>query len=192
MVKLNQIVNPIPNRICSIDASTNSLAFAIFDSGNLTKYGKINFKGIDTYHKVRDSVRKTRAFFAELETIDAIVIEHTIYMNSAKTAADLALVQGAMLAGISLNNVKIIKSINPIAWQTFLGNAKLTKEEKIKIREDNPGKSDSWYKNREREFRKQRTIKLIDINYGKTITDNDIADAVGVGHYAINNWYKLA
>ena len=81
MVKLSHIINPIPDRICSIDASTNSLAFAIFDGGNLTKYGKINFKGMDTYHKVRDSVRKTRAFFAELETIDAIVIEHTIYIH---------------------------------------------------------------------------------------------------------------
>lgn len=192
MVKLNQIVNPIPDRICSIDASTNSLAFAIFDNGNLIKYGKINFKGIDTYHKVRDSVRKTRAFFAELETIDAIVIEHTIYMNSAKTAADLALVQGAMLAGISLNNVKIIKSINPIAWQTFVGNPRLTTEEKKKIRSANPGKSDSWYKNREREFRKQRTIMFANTYYDKSIDDNDIADAVGVGHYGVHNWSKLS
>jgi len=191
MVKLNEILDPKPNKLCSIDASTNSLAFAIFDSGKLVSVGKINFKGVDAYQKIADSVRKTRAFFEHHNDLDAIVIEHTVFMNSPKTAADLALVQGAMLGGITLNGVKTIKSINPIAWQTFLGNGKLTKEEKIKIREENPGKSDSWYKNREREFRKQRTIKLIDINYGKTITDNDIADAVGVGHYAINNWYKL-
>ena len=29
------------------------------------------------------------------------------------------------------------------------------------------------------------------MNYDKTITDNDVADACGIGHWAINNWEKL-
>ena len=191
MVSLKNL-NPVPGKICSIDASTNSLAFAIFHDSNLVEFGKINFKGINTYKKVNDSVKKTRAFFEHHKDLDAVVIEHTIYLNSAKTAADLALVQGAILGGISLNNIKTIKSINPIAWQTFLGNARLGGAEKDLIRSDNPGKSDSWYKNQERDFRKQRTMDLIKSIYGKTVTDNDVADAIGVGHYAIHNWHKLA
>jgi len=26
--------------------------------------------------------------------------------------------------------------------------------------------------------------------YDRTITDNDVADACGIGHWAINNWEK--
>jgi Holliday junction resolvasome RuvABC endonuclease subunit len=190
MVNLKNL-NPPPSKICSIDASTNSLAFAIFENEKLVSVGKINFAGLDTYKKISDSVRKTKAFFENFRDVEAVVIEHTIYLNSPKTAADLALVQGAMLGGISLNGVKVIKSINPIAWQTFLGNGRLTAEEKQLIRYDNPGRGDAWYKNKEREFRKQRTIDIINKTYGRKINDNDIADAVGVGHYAIHNWQKL-
>jgi hypothetical protein len=35
-------------------------------------------------------------------------------------------------------------------------------------------------------------MDLIKKIYDRTITDNDIADAIGVGHYAIHNWHKLA
>ena len=39
-------------------------------------------------------------------------------------------------------------------------------------------------------LRKERTIKFININYDKNIVDNDVADACGIGHWAINNWNK--
>jgi hypothetical protein len=39
--------------------------------------------------------------------------------------------------------------------------------------------------------RKQRTIELVEEIYGRVITDNDVSDAVGVGHYAVHNWEKL-
>ena len=180
----------VPQKICAIDASTNNLAFAIFDGKELTHIGKINFSGSTTYEKVSDACAKAAAVF-KLFDIEAVLIEHTVFINSPKTAADLALVQGAMLGGMSLAGVKIIKSINPIAWQTFAGNPRLTTEEKKKLRSANPGKSDSWYKNREREFRKQRTIMFANTYYDKSINDNDIADAVGVGHYGVHNWSKL-
>jgi len=190
MVNLGKI-NQLPDTICSIDASTNNMAFAVFYRNELKSFGKIHFKGKTTYEKISDAVKKTKGLFDAYSKIDAIVIEHTIYLNSAKTAADLALVQGAMLGGISLTSAPSIKSINPIAWQTFLGNQRLSAEEKNIIRSENPGKSEAWYKNKDREFRKQRTIDLVNKKYGVEIYDNDIADAIGVGHYALNNWSKL-
>lgn len=191
MVNLSKI-NPKPNKICSIDASTNSLAFAIFHNEKLVKFGKIKFDGRNTYARVKDSARKSVAFFEKLASdIDVIVIEHTVYMNSPKTQADLALVQGALLGAATQNGINIAGSINPITWQTYLGNGKLTKEEKLQIRKDNPDKSESWYKAFEREFRKTRTINYININYDIQNDDNDVADAIGVGHYAINNWGKV-
>jgi Holliday junction resolvasome RuvABC endonuclease subunit len=186
MVKIN--LDQKPKTICAIDASTNSLAFSIFEDGKLLQYGKINFVGVTAYDKVVDAASKARGFFATFKEIDAIVIEHTVFMNSPKTAADLALVQGALLGAAG---VRKIRSVAPITWQNFIGNKKPTKEELAKIKLENPGKSDSWIKTQVREARKQKTIHFIDIQYGRTVKDNDVADAIGIGHYAINNWERL-
>ena len=182
--------NGEPKTICAIDASTTSLAFALFNNKKLTTVGKIKFEGNTNYQKVMDACAKTKAFFEYSGGFEAIVIEHTVFMNSPKTAADLALVQGALLGAAGLTGTKQIGTVAPITWQNYLGNKRLTKEEQINIRAKNPGKSDSWYKSYERQIRKERTIKLIEINYDKSINDNDVADACGIGHWAINNWNK--
>lgn len=179
-----------PGVICSIDASTNNFAFAVYSYKNLDKYGKVVFEGKDIYEKVTDACKKSKAFFEYYNLIEAIVIEHTVFMNSPKTAADLALIQGAILGGAGAAGVKHIGKVSPITWQNYLGNKRLTKDEQIQIRSANPGKSDSWYKSYERDFRKQRTIRLLEIIYDKKITDNDVADACGIGHWSINNWEK--
>ena len=179
-----------PGVICAIDASTNSLAFTIYSYQTLGNHGKILFEGSDIYQKVIDATKKTKALFDHFNLVEAIVIEHTVFMNSPKTAADLALVQGAIIGGAGLAGIKVIGKVSPITWQSYLGNKKLTKEEQMQIRSLNPNKSASWYKSYEREFRKQRTIKLLDIIYDKKITDNDVADSAGIGHWAINNWDK--
>jgi hypothetical protein len=182
--------NGEPKTICAIDASTTSLAFALFNNKKLTTVGKIKFEGNTNYQKVMDACAKTKAFFEYSGGFEAIVIEHTVFMNSPKTAADLALVQGALLGAAGLTGTKQIGTVAPITWQNYLGNKRLTKEEQINIRAKNPGKSDSWYKSYERQIRKERTIKLIEINYDKILDDNDVADACGIGHWAINNWNK--
>lgn len=179
-----------PKTICSIDASTNSLAFAIFSGNTLEQFGKINFQGINTYAKVKDAARKTLAFFRNFQ-IDAIVIEHTVFINSPKTAADLALVQGAMLGAAGIAGIRVAGSVNPISWQSFIGNPKLTAAEKLELRKDYPGKSTAWYQNRSRDIRKIRTIQFVNTYYDREVSDNDVADAIGIGHWAINNWGKL-
>jgi hypothetical protein len=185
MSKTNQ-----PSHICAIDASTNSLAFAFYTYKQLTGYGKINFEGSNIYEKAQDATAKTKALFDYYNMINAIVIEHTVFMNSPKTAADLAMVQGALIGGAGLSNISEIGRVSPITWQNYLGNKKLSKEEQLQIRSANPGKSLSWYKSYERDFRKKRTIKLLEIAYDKKIDDYDVADAAGIGHWAINNWEK--
>ena len=179
-----------PKTICSIDASTNSLAFAIFSGIELVAFGKINFQGTNTYAKVKDAARKSYAFFKKFN-IDSIVIEHTVFINSPKTAADLALVQGALLGAAGISGIKIAGSVNPISWQSFIGNPKLTTMEKKELIEQYPDKSKVWYQNRAREIRKVRTIQFVNTYYDKEVADNDVADAIGIGHWAINNWGKL-
>lgn len=182
----------MPNTLCAIDASTNSLAFALFDTKQkaLGTIGKINFEGKDTYEKVMDAGKKVKAFFDYYNGFEAIIIEHTVFMNSPKTAADLALVQGAILGAAGQSGTKIIGKVSPITWQNYIGNKKISKEEQLLIRSKNPGKSVSWYKGYERNLRKERTIKFINTIYDKMIVDNDVADACGIGHWSINNWEK--
>jgi Holliday junction resolvasome RuvABC endonuclease subunit len=192
-VKLAEAIGTkLPKTICAIDASTNSLAFAIFDTQEKTlkSVGKINFKGKDTYEKVMDAGQKVKAFLDIYEGFEAIVIEHTVFMNSPKTAADLALVQGAILGAAGQTGTKVIGKVAPITWQNFIGNKKISKDEKLYIKSQNPGKSESWLKSYERELRKQRTINFINMQYDRTITDNDVADACGIGHWALKNWAK--
>jgi Holliday junction resolvasome RuvABC endonuclease subunit len=182
----------MPDTICAIDASTNSLAFALFDTKkkDLNSVGKISFEGKDTYEKVMDAGKKVKAFFDIYGGFEAIIIEHTVFMNSPKTAADLALVQGAILGSAGQSGTQIIGKVSPITWQNFIGNKKISKEEQIVIRSTNPGKSVSWYKSYERNLRKERTIRFINTIYDRTITDNDVADACGIGHWALSNWSK--
>jgi hypothetical protein len=179
-----------PERICAIDASTNSLAYATFHGEQLKEYGKIIFEGKDIYEKVIDAGRKSKALFEHIVNVDAIVIEHTVFMNSPKTAADLALVQGALLGAAGQSGIRTIGKVSPITWQNFIGNKKISKEEKAIIVARNPGKSESWYKTYERNLRKQRTIDFIEFTYNKKVEDNDVADACGIGYWAIKNWNK--
>jgi Holliday junction resolvasome RuvABC endonuclease subunit len=181
-----------PKTICAIDASTNNLAFALFDTQQKTLgvVGKINFKGLNTYEKVMDAGQKVKSFLDFYGGFEAIIIEHTVFMNSPKTAADLALVQGAILGAAGQSGTSVIGRVAPITWQNYIGNKKMSKDEKLFIKSQNPGKSDSWLKSHERELRKQRTIRFINTIYDRQISDNDVADACGIGHWAINNWQK--
>lgn len=180
-----------PEKFCAIDASTNSLAFAYFHNEKLESHGKIKFFGNDIYEKIVDTSHKTKAFFDRFEDIDHIVIEQVIYLNSPKTAANLAMSHGALVASAALAGINHIASVSPMQWQNWTGNKRLTTAEKELIRNGTVGKSESWYKAQERLFRKQRTIKFVNDKYGTKIDDDDVADAVAIGSWAIDNWNKV-
>lgn len=190
IAKILKLNKTMPDKICAIDASTNTIAFAIFNNKKLNYMGKLNFEGTTVYEKIGDAYAKTKAIF-DLYKVDAVVIEHTVFINSPKTASDLALIQGGILAAMWSSGVEDIGSVSPITWQNYIGNKRFTKEEKILLRKTVPNKSESWYKTQEREIRKEKTIKFINMQYDKKIKDNDVADACGIGHWAINNWGKL-
>ena len=182
--------NVKPKTILAIDASTNSLAFSYFIEGKLTRYGKVRFNGSDALYKAGDACKKTIQLF-KVVSADALVIESAIYSNSPKTAMQLSLVQGAILGAAQVAGIKNIKTITPMQWQNYVGTRLLTAAEKQDIVKKNPGKSKSWYKSKERETRKQRTIDSVNKNFKVNITDDDVADAIGVGWYVSDKWNVL-
>ena len=189
MVNLSKF-SSVPNRIISIDASTTSIAYAVFENKKLILSGKVEFLGKNVYEKISSAIGSVVDVIRDIAP-EALVIERAIFINSPRTMSELSMVQGAILAGASLAGVKVFKGTNPIAWQTYIGNGKVTKDAKLLMRKENPDRSESWYKQHEREARKQKTINFVNINYDLEISDNDIADAVGIGHYALQNWDRL-
>jgi Holliday junction resolvasome RuvABC endonuclease subunit len=179
-----------PSKIVSIDASTSNIAYAIFDGDLLVSSGKSEFAGTSIYKKISSAVSVVFEVVKKMD-VDALVIERAVFINSPKTMSELSMVQGAIIAGASLAGVRVFKGTNPVAWQSFIGNKVLNKAEKLKIIAAHPDKSKSYYKSLERDIRKQRTINFVNINYDLDIVDNDVADAIGIGHYALRNWEKL-
>jgi Holliday junction resolvasome RuvABC endonuclease subunit len=189
MVNLTKF-STIPNKIITIDASTTSIAYAVFEGKKLILNGKVEFLGKNVYEKISSAIGSVVDVIKDIAP-EALVIERAIFINSPKTMSELSMVQGAILAGASLAGIRMFKGTNPIAWQTYIGNGKVTKDAKLLMRKENPDRSESWYKQHEREARKQKTINFVNINYDLEIIDNDIADAIGIGHYALRNWDKL-
>lgn len=190
-MKILDQLKQAPSKFVSVDASTNSMAFAHFNKGQLESYGKIKFFGNDIYEKIVDTSHKTRAFFNQFEEMSYIVIEQPIYLNSPKTAANLAMSHGALVSAAALSGAEHIASVSPMQWQNWAGNKRLTAEEKRAIRDATPNKSESWYKSQERLFRKQRTIKFVNDRFGTKIDDDDVADSVAIGAWALDNWMKV-
>jgi Holliday junction resolvasome RuvABC endonuclease subunit len=179
-----------PSNFCSIDASTNSMAFAYFLDHKLVQYGKIKFSGEKIYDKLGDTASKAKAFFSSCPT-ENMLIEKTIFANSPMVSANLSLSQGALIGAAKLAGVENVYGVTPMSWQNFIGTRLLNKEEKDLIRTKNPEKSNSWYKNQEREMRKRKTIDTVNNHFNIKIDDNDIADACGIGIFALNNWEKV-
>lgn len=187
--KLRYIGNP--KTILAIDASTNSMAFSVFTERKLIKFGKVNFYGNHVYERTGDASRKISEFLKDFE-IDAVVIESAIYTNSQNTAITLSLVQGSILGASQIYHKAPIVSCSPVSWQSWIGNGRLKKEEKQAIKDlYGEGKSYSFYKSKEREMRKTRTINKVNIQFDLTIDDDDVADSIAIGWYASENWHKL-
>lgn len=179
-----------PSSVIAIDASTNSMAFSYFENGRLVKYGKIWFTGADALYKAGDACKKAILFFKNIKA-DVIVLESAIYSNSPKTAMQLSLVQGAIIAAAQVAGIKRVTTVTPMQWQNFIGNRLLTTTEKQEIVRKNPGKSKSWYKGKERETRKNKTIEYVNKNFNINVSDDDVADAIGVGWFVNDRWNVL-
>ena len=147
------------------------------------KWGEITFDGDDVYQRILDAKRKIKAFKKELDT-DFVVIEAAISVKSVHTGIKMAYVFGAIMGELLSDNVRVVE-VHPITWQSYLGNKNFNKAEKVAVRNEFPGKSETWYKGKIREIRKSRTIDFAGKLGVKTESDN-VADAVGIAWYAVN------
>jgi len=174
----------------SVDSSTQSLAFAIWDK-ELEAYGKVVFEHTskNIYDKAGVIGKRSGASLSkliEVYKIKNMVIEKPIFANSPMTASNLALAQGALVGASIFAGIQEVTGVEPITWAAHIGNANLTKKEKEKIKLEFPGQSANWYKTKQRDVRKQRTMDYVNKRFSLDIKDNDIGDAIGIGAYALD------
>lgn len=170
-------------RVIGIDCSTNSLAYAVFDNGEPVECGEVFFDGADVYERLNSAREKTQELVDKGILVgDYVCIEAAIMMKSSQVAIKLAYVYGAVLSVLMQNDIKV-ETVAPITWQSSIGNKNLTRDEKAKIREDNPGQKDSWYTNYGRKMRKQRTLDFAKQYFEIESNSDNIGDAVGIGFY---------
>jgi len=103
----------------------------------------------------------------------------------------LSLVQGAVVSAAYVSGVRVIKSITPMQWQNYIGTRLLTKNEKADLERKFPGKSKSWYKSKQRETRKNKTIDSVNDHFKINVSDDDVADAIGIGWYVSDRWNSM-
>ena len=167
-------------RVCGIDASTNSLAFAIFEGETPITCGEVKFNGSTVAERLKDAKHKTKALVdAGVLKADFIAIESAIMVRNIQTAIDLAYVYGAILGELMENNAEVHK-VAPISWQSGIGNPNLKKAEKDQMKIDFPGKSASWYQNKGRSMRKQRTLDIAREYFDIADNSDNVGDAVGI------------
>ena len=181
-MKLVDLVKTKAHRVLGIDASTNSIAFCLMENDKPIKWGKIELIGSDIYQKIYDAKIKMSAMLMELKS-DYIVVEGAVLVRSPDAVIKLSYVYGVVIAELMSSGASVI-TISPTSWQAHIGNKNPTKMEKDKLRFENPGHADSWYKNKMREIRKQRTVDYFNNKYGLQLDDFDVADSFGIAHYA--------
>jgi len=161
------------NRVLGIDASTNSIAFCLMENDIPLKWGKIDLVGQDIYEKIYNAKLRMNMMLEELKS-DYIAVEGAILVRSPDAVIKLSYVYGVVIAELMSTGSKVI-TISPSSWQAYIGNKNPTKDEKSAIRLANPGYADSWYKNKLRNIRKQRTADYFNRKYNLNVVDFDVA-----------------
>lgn len=170
-------------KVIGIDCSTNSLAYAIFEDGKAVLCGEVIFNGSDVYERLNDARRKTQALVDSGVLVgDYVGMEAAIAGKSNQVTIKLSYVYGAVLSVLMQNKMQV-ETVAPITWQTFIGNPNLKKHEKEKLREDNPGRKDSWYANQGRLLRKSRTLNFAKQYFQIPGDSDNVGDAVGIAYY---------
>lgn len=186
-MNIERLVKQEAERVIGIDASTNSLAFAIFEGETPIQVGEILFNGSTVFERLKDAKLKTKALVdAGVLKADYVAIESAIMVRNVQTAIDLAYVYGAILGEVMEGNPEVHK-VAPISWQSAIGNPNLKKHEKDAIQIAFPGKSKSWYQNKGRLIRKERTLEIAREFFDIPSNSDNMGDAVGLALYVSRN-----
>jgi len=172
--------------IMGVDMSSKTIAYSFFKKEKdwtLHQRGKIEISGDSTFEKCGDIIDKFSGLLGVLSP-ELIIFESSSYVNNNAVMKQLSMVFGAASGVAARRGIEVI-DIPPVTWQSYIGNPPNSKKYKKRFIEDNPGITDSKAKVLMREERKNRTIRFVLENIGVQPEDDDVADAICVGYYAV-------
>ena len=167
-------------RVLGIDHSTTTLAFALSVDGKPEYWDEIPLLGANVFNRLGDLNNKLAARF-DAETIDTLVIEKTVQVNSRDTVVKLAMVAGTIIGYFESRGVKSYE-IPALTWQAATAKPTLTKAEQAALKLANPGRAKSWYSNEARKIRKQRIMNWVEAQFGMQVP-SDCADSICISYY---------
>lgn len=172
----------------ALDISTKFVAYSMWNGKELVQYGKIYVSGTGDEGIGSLASAVMREF--DGAGVDVVIYESAFLGNNVNVVKQLSKTTGSIIGAFSLIGVSQFLSVPPITWQTGIGVGKTSVKEKEALAKRFPGKSTSWLKNKDRENRKQKVIDFVNREYDKNfvMSDNDVADSIGIGHYALQTW----
>lgn len=155
-------------KILSLDASTKSTGFAVFNETKLETYGCLTASSTDLVKRISKIITELEQVLSQ-NTIDKIILEEVRPeqgLQNLKTHKALMYLQAAIVFLIHerFNTIEI-EYVYPNEWRKVCGI-----------------KTGSGVR---RETLKPKDIQFVKDNYNITVND-DIADAIGIGHAYVN------
>jgi Holliday junction resolvasome RuvABC endonuclease subunit len=175
---IKSLVKRDAKTVLGVDASTNSFAFCLYGPEGPIRWGEITFKGATVFERLSYGQARVNTLKEYFEA-DLVVFESAVFVQNKKTVIMLAYAFGAIISAL-MQNGSDVKEISPLEWQRAIKNPPLTKIEKDQIIKDNPDKSKSWYQNKNREFRKARTIQWVKNEFGIEVESDNVSDAIAI------------
>lgn len=155
-------------KILSLDASTKSTGFAVFNETKLETYGCLTASSTDLVKRINKIITELEQVLSQ-NTIDKIILEEVRPeqgLQNLKTHKALMYLQAAIvfLVHERFNTIEI-EYVYPNEWRKACGI-----------------KTGSGVR---RETLKPKDIQFVKDNYNIIVND-DIADAIGIGHAYVN------
>lgn len=155
-------------KILSLDASTKSTGFAIFNETKLETYGCLTASSTDLVKRISKIITELEQVLSQ-NTIDKIILEEVRPeqgLQNLKTHKALMYLQAAIVFLVHERfNAIEIEYVYPNEWRKACGI-----------------KTGSGVR---RETLKPKDIQFVKDNYNIIVND-DIADAIGIGHAYVN------
>lgn len=185
-MKISDALKETPvHNVLGLDISTNSVGYCLNTADGVKAYGEIVFQGNTVFERLADAQDKIRNH--ELATLDydMILFESAVYIQNKRTVILLAYAYGAVLGALTKPGLRVA-DISPLEWQPAIGNPALTKAEKQMFLDESPGKSKGWYSTKYRDFRKKRTMSIVEKIYGIIPANDNIGDAIGISKVGVD------
>lgn len=177
---MSLFANTKSKRVLGVDHSTQTLAFCLSVDGVPEYWEEIDLKGENVYARLGDLRKKIEQRF-DRESVDVLVIEKTVQVNSRDTVVKMAMIAGEIISYFSAKEIKIYE-VPALTWQAATAKPTLTKTEQLQLKLKNPGRTKSWYASEARKIRKQRIIDWVETKFGMRV-QSDCADSICISVY---------